>query len=92
MITLLLWGCGRDAGPPIAPAAEVWVEARVVAAGEPAVLHAPAASVMPAVEGLTFAQTAVTDDGRATWEVRGTSGSYIVPVPGTSGAPNSVQV
>jgi len=73
-------GCASPEAP-LLPAAPVWVESRKVAAGQPIVLHAPADSVFPPVEGLTFTQAATTDDGQAVWEVRGANGSYILPFP-----------
>lgn len=90
MILAGLLACADGSGPPVAPGAEIWVEARAVPEGAPALLHAPATTVLPEVEGLSYVQTRVTDDGRATWEVRGAPGSYIVPVPGSGGVPVNV--
>lgn len=71
-------------GEPVAlpPAAAVWVESRKVDAGVAARLHAPATTVLPAVEGLTFTQVSTGDDGSAVWEVAGAKGSYVLDIPG----------
>lgn len=83
---LLLLACG-DGGPgPLAPAPAVWVEARRVEAGQPVVLHAPADTVLPAVEGLTIERVAVGDDGQATFHVTG-EGSHLLEVPSPEGPP-----
>jgi hypothetical protein len=81
ILLVLALGC---AGEPVAlpPAAAVWVESRKVDEGAPARLHAPANTALPAVEGLTFTQVSIGDDGSAVWEIVGPKGSYVLDIPG----------
>lgn len=91
MILALLLACSAE-DVPLAPAPGVWVEARRVDEGAPVVLHLPSGATPPAVEGLTATQVATSDDGATRWELRGKSGSYVVPVPGAEGAPVNLYV
>ena len=78
-----LLACASPQPAPLSPGASVWVETASVDAGAPVVLHAPSATLLPAVEGLTAAKVRVGDDGTSTWELRGEPGSYIIEVPAT---------
>lgn len=92
-LLLLAWlaGCGGEP-KPLPPAASVWIESRKVDEGKPARIHAPAATVMPEVEGLTLHQVSQGDDGSATWEATGAKGSYVVDVPGSDAKPVPVYI
>ncbi len=87
-----LLACASPPPAPLAPGASVWVDAASVDAGAPVVLHAPSATVVPAVEGLTAEKVRVGDDGTSTWELRGEPGSYVVEVPAGEGPPTVVFV
>lgn len=75
----------RSAPPPTSPAAPVWVESRSVASGAPVLVHVPAGTPPPTVEGLTITKVAGDADAE-TWALSGRDGSYIVPVPATKDA------
>lgn len=83
-VLLLLIACAREPAPLAEPAA-VWLESRQVDEGQPVRVHVPAGTELPPVEGLTATQVE-TDDGSATWELRGPKGSYVLEVP-TAGEP-----
>ena len=89
---LHLLACASPPPAPLAPGAPVWVEAASVDAGAPVVLHAPSATLLPAVEGLTAEKVRVGDDGTSTWELRGEPGSYVIEVPATDGSPTALFV
>lgn len=78
MILTLLLACGERPATPV-PDLPVWIEDRAVDAGEPVVLHAPAGTQIPAVEGITPSPRDET-----TWELRGEPGSYHLEVGGVA--------
>jgi hypothetical protein len=90
MILVWLLACHSPEPPPLVSAAPVWIDQRRVDEGQPVTLHVPADTKLPEVEGLTATQTAVGDDGTATWELRGAAGSYVVELPNASGEPTRV--
>lgn len=75
----------RTGAPPTAPAAPVWAESRTVGSGEPVIVHVPAGTPPPEVEGLSIVR-GKGDGAGDTWEITGKDGSYILPVPAPPGA------
>jgi hypothetical protein len=86
-VLLVAVGCGTGGPPADRPHGPVaWVEAPRVAEGEAVRVHLPAGVQFSVPEPLRAERVSEGDDGTATWEVRGETGSYVldVAIPGAS--------